>query len=450
MRVTILRKILWLLCAFVSIPHLSHAAVFNPETFTLKNGMQVVLIPNQRVPVVKHMVWYKVGSADEPMGKSGIAHFFEHLMFKGTEKRAPGEFSKIVAKNGGHENAFTSYDYTAYFQIVAKDRLPMVMEMEADRMTHLTLTKEIIEPERQVILEERRMRTDNDPGAQLQEQIDTSLFMNHPYRIPVIGWAHEIENLSLEDLRTFYKQWYAPNNAILVVEGDVTLAELRPLAEKYYGVIPAVPHMKRVRPSEPPAQADRRVIKHDQRVREASLQRIYLAPSYQENGGDEKAPYALQILENILSGGPTGRLYRSLVIDQKLALSAGMSYSANPLNTAQLTFWVSPAKDVKIETAEAALLKEIKELIEKGVSQDEILRAQKSLVNEAVFARDNLGTASQVLGSALAVGLSVDQVESWPDTLKSITQTDVNRALRKVFVNTKTVTGLLLPEGEKS
>jgi len=450
MRVHILRNLLWLLCAVVLIPFSAKASVFNPETFMLKNGMQVVLIPNTRVPVVNHMVWYKVGSADEPMGKSGIAHYFEHLMFKGTDKRKPGEFSKIVAKNGGRENAFTSYDYTGYYQTVAKDRLALMMEMEADRMTNLTLTKEIIEPERQVILEERRSRTDNNPGAQLREQVDTALFMNHPYRIPVIGWAHEIESLSLKDLRTFYKKWYAPNNAILVIEGDVTLQELRPLAEKYYGSIPRGADITRLRPSEPPAHADRRVIKHDQRVRQASLQRTYLAPSYQKTPADKKAPYALQILENIMGGSATSRLYRSLVINQKIALSAGMSYSPNSLDLSQMTFWVSPAQGISIKTVETALLSEIDTLIEKGITQDELFRAQKSLMNEALFARDNLGTAARILGGALSIGLSVDQVENWPDEIKAITQEDVNRALRTVLTKTRTVTALLLPEGEKS
>jgi zinc protease len=428
----------------------AHAAVFSPQTFTLKNGMQVVLISNTRVPVVKHMVWYRVGSADEPAGKSGIAHFFEHLMFKGTDSIAPGEFSKIVAKNGGQDNAFTSYDYTAYFQTVAKDRLSLVMEMEADRMTNLTLTPEVIEPERLVILEERRQRTDNNPGAQLSEQLNTVQYMNHPYRIPVIGWAHEVEALSLDDLTTFYKQWYTPNNAILVVEGDVTMDELRPLAEKYYGVIPRGPELKRVRPSEPPAHADRRVIKRDERVRQPSLQRSYFAPSYKKTFGDDKAPYALQILESIMGGSATSRLYNSLVIDQKLATSAGLSYSPSMYDLSEMTFYVSPRPGVTIETVEAALLKEIDLLIEKGVTQDEVRRAQKSLVNEAVFARDNLGTAAQVIGSSLAIGLSTDQIENWPKAITDVTVEDINRALRKVLADTKTVTGVLLGKGDQS
>jgi zinc protease len=426
------------------------AGVFNPQSFTLKNGMEVVLIPNNRVPVVHHMVWYRVGSADEPKGKSGIAHYFEHLMFKGTQKLAPGEFSKTVAKNGGRDNAFTSYDYTAYYQTVAKDRLALMMEMEADRMKNLTLTKEVIEPERQVILEERRQRTDNNPGAQLREQIDTVQYMNHPYRIPVIGWAHEIEGLSLEDLTVFYKKWYGPQNAVLVVEGDLTMDELRPLAEKYYGRISGGEVTVRTRPTEPPAHADRRVVKADIRVRQASLQKSYLAPSYGELDEKPITPYALQVLEHILSGGATGRLYRSLVVEQKMAVSAGMYYSPNRLGPSETTFYISPKQGVTIEAAEDALMAEINLLLEKGVTQDEVLRAQKSLVNEAVFARDNLGTAARVIGAALAIGLDIEHIESWPEKIKAVSVDDVNTVIQSVFKEAYSVTGELLPKGEKS
>lgn len=443
-------RILFLILGLALFGGQAQAGVFNPQSFMLKNGMQVVLIPNNRVPVVHHMVWYRVGSADEPAGKSGIAHFFEHLMFKGTKKLAPGEFSKVVAKNGGRDNAFTYYDYTGYYQTVAKDRLPIVMEMEADRMTNLTLTAEVIEPERQVILEERRQRTDNNPSAQLREQISTAQYMNHPYRIPVIGWAHEIEDLSLEDLNQFYKKWYAPNNAVLVVEGDITLEELRPLAEKYYGVIHKGGDYERIRPSEPPAHADRRVIKQDQRVRQDSIQRSYLAPSYGSVEKGDTSPYALQVLENILGGGATSRLYRSLVIDQKIADSAGFYYSPTMLDQSTMTFWASAKNGVSIDKVEAALKREIDLLIEKGVSQDEVLRAQKTLVNEAVFARDNLGTAAQVLGNALAIGMSIDQVESWPEAIKAVSRDDVNKALRAVLKDQYSTTALLLSKKEDS
>ena len=208
------------------------AAVFNPESFVLKNGMQVVVISNRRAPVVSHMVWYKTGAADEPRGKSGIAHFFEHLMFKGTKSVPPGEFSKIIARHGGRDNAFTTQDYTAYFQIVARDKLDLVMRLEADRMRNLVLTDAEVLPERDVVLEERRSRTDNNPGSQLWEASRAALFLNHPYKIPVIGWKHEIERLTTKDALDFYRRYYVPNNAILIVAGDVNAKELKPLAEK--------------------------------------------------------------------------------------------------------------------------------------------------------------------------------------------------------------------------
>ena len=197
------------------------ANIFNPETFTLKNGMQVVVISNHRAPVVRHMVWYKVGGADEAPGESGIAHLLEHLMFKGTKNMEPGAFSASVARNGGQENAFTSHDYTAYFQTIASDRLDMVMRMEADRMTNLRITAEQVVPERDVVLEERRSRVDNNPSSQLREQIRAALFLNYPYRRPVIGWEHEIRALDVDRILAFYKRYYAPNNAVLIVEGDV-------------------------------------------------------------------------------------------------------------------------------------------------------------------------------------------------------------------------------------
>ncbi len=215
----------------------AEAGVFDPETFTLDNGLKVVVVTNRRAPIVTHMIWYRVGAADEAPGESGLAHFLEHLMFKGTKNTEPGEFTRIVAENGGVQNAFTSYDYTAYFQTVARDRLEIMMRYEADRMTNLQLTDEIVDPERQVVLEERRSRVGNNPSSQLWEQANATLFLNHPYRVPVIGWEHEIKQLSTEGALAFYRKWYAPNNAVLVVAGDVTAEDVRPLAEKYYGPI---------------------------------------------------------------------------------------------------------------------------------------------------------------------------------------------------------------------
>ena len=271
------------------------ANIFNPETFTLKNGMQVVVISNHRAPVVRHMVWYKVGGADEAPGESGIAHLLEHLMFKGTKNMEPGAFSASVARNGGQENAFTSHDYTAYFQTIASDRLDMVMRMEADRMTNLRITAEQVVPERDVVLEERRSRVDNNPSSQLREQIRAVLFLNYPYRRPVIGWEHEIRALNVDRILAFYKRYYAPNNAVLIVEGDVDVADIKPMAEKYYGAIPRGPDITRERTTESPARADRRLTMEHERVTQPSWSRRYIAPSYHPRAERTRARFAGRI-----------------------------------------------------------------------------------------------------------------------------------------------------------
>lgn len=419
------------------------AAVFNPETFTLANGMQVVVVPNHRIPVVVHMVWYKVGAADEPDGRSGIAHFLEHLMFKGTPAYPDGAFSQIVARNGGRENAFTTSDYTAYYQTVAKDRLELVMRMEADRMTHLILNKEQIEPERQVVLEERRMRTDSNPGALLDEYVDASLFLNYPYRRPVIGWAQEVRSLKVDDILAFYRNWYEPNNAILVVAGDITAAELKPLAEKYYGAIPRGPDIQRLRPPEPPQRAPRRVVFKDERVREPAWSRVYMAPSH--FFGDTKQVYALQVLADVLGGGASSLFYRNLVIDGKKAISAGVSYNAQAVGPARFGLYANPRPEVTMaetETAVDALLADVKK---NGIDAADVERAKDRIIAGAVYARDSLRAGAQVLGAALAIGLTVKDVEDWPDRIRAVTPAEVDAALHSVLDLGQSVTSELLP-----
>lgn len=422
----------------------SGAAVFEPESFTLENGMQVVVVTNHRVPVVTHMVWYKVGAMDEPPGKSGLAHYLEHLMFKGTKTLKPGEFSAIVSRNGGRENAFTTQDYTGYYQSVAVDRLPLMMKIEADRMTHLVLDDDIIEPERAVVIEERRSRTDNDPSALLSEQINSVLFQNHPYRIPIIGWQHEIEGLSREDLLSFYRAWYAPNNAVLVISGDVTLEQVRPLAEKYYGVIPVRHLPKRVEWFEPPLNADRTVVLKHQLVRQPAWSRRFVAPS--EVYGATKYADALQVLGEILSGGATSRLYRKLVVEQKIAVSAGAWYSGQSRGPGVFGFYISPAPGGDIDKLGAAMDAEIDLLIKKGVTNEEVAKAVQRLQDSAIYARDSYRTPARILGAALAIGRTVDDVESWPERIGAVTADDVNRAIAAVLKDKYSVTALLLPK----
>ena len=421
----------------------AHAGVFNPETFFLKNGMQVVVIPNHRVPVVTHMVWYRVGSADEAANESGIAHFLEHLMFKGTTNRKSGEFSEVVARNGGQENAFTSFDYTAYYQTISVDRLELLMEMEADRMTNLVITPKEVEPERQVVLEERRSRVENNPSSILSEHLNAALFLSHPYRNPVIGWKHDIEGLNIDSILAFYKRWYAPNNAILVVAGDITAAQLKPLAEKYYSKIPRQPETQRTRAKEPPQQAERRVTLRDNRVRQPTWQRTYLAPGLQL--GNKAHTYPLEVLSNIIGSGTSSRLYRSLVIKQKLAISAGVYYSGDSRGPSRFIVLASPMPGVSIEKLETAVEAEIALLMKSGVTMDELNRAKSRMESEAIYARDSLSGGARVIGSALAAGLSIDDVETWPEQIAIVSVAQIQVAIKTVFKTKQSVTGILLP-----
>lgn len=420
------------------------AAVFNPETFTLDNGLQVVVIPNHRVPVVMHMVVYKVGAADEPLGKSGIAHFLEHLMFRGTDDLSPGEFSKLVARNGGRDNAFTTPDYTGYHQQVARDRLELVMQLEADRMVDLSLTDAIVEPERDVILEERRSRIDNSPPARLREQVMATLYRHYPYRIPTIGWEHEMRTLDRGDAIAFYRQWYAPNNAILIVAGDITGAEVRPLAEAHYGKIPARPVPPRARVDEPPQVAPRRVVLESEGVGRPSWRRYYDAPSYIHGATDHAE--ALQLLSEVLGGGSTSRLYEALVIRDRVADSAGSWYDASSIGPTVFGVYASPRQGVEIETVEKAVETELRRLLEDGIAEDELERAKQRLVDGAAIARDSMTGPAYVFANALAIGRTVEHVETWPDAVRAVSKDAVEAAARHVLDEKGSVTGILLPK----
>jgi zinc protease len=427
----------------------SRAAVFNPQTFTLSNGLQVVVVENHRLPVVRQLLFYRVGASDDPPGKSGLAHYLEHLLFKGTKTVAPGEFSKIVARNGGRDNAFTSNDTTAYYQTVSKDRLELIMRLEADRLANLKIAPEEAVPELQVVIEERRSRVDNRPAAQFDEHMEAALYMNHPYRVPVIGWQHELKALTVQDALDFFKNHYGPNNAILIIAGDVTVDEVRPLAEKYYGGIPPNPAIKpRVRLQEPPQRAARRVVMHSPRVREASFSREYLAPSH--TSVETKHGYALEILSDILGGGTTSRLYRKLVIEKKLALGVSAYYDGDVFGPAAFGFGLRPRSNIDVGEVEAGLDSEIKRLIADGVSDEELATAKKRLMAGAVFARDSLRRGAVAIGTAITAGMSIADVENWPDRIKAVTREQVLAAARHTLRPERSVTGLLLPEESKA
>ncbi len=420
------------------------AEVFNPQTFTLENGLQVVVVENHRAPVVTHMVWYKVGAADEPPGKSGIAHFLEHLMFKGTSNTPEGVFSQEVARVGGNENAFTTQDYTAYFQTVSVDNLELVMRLEADRMANLQLDDAKVLPERDVILEERRQRIDNDPGSQLAEQARAALFLNHPYRLPTIGWAHEMRGLTTEDAIAFYDQWYAPNNAVLVIVGDVTLDQVRPLAEKYYGLIAKRDVPARVRLQEPPHIAPVQVRMESPQVQQPSWSRTYIAPSY--HSGVTEHAYALELLAEILGGGPTSRLYRHLVVDQGIAVGAGAWYSPDAVDLGTFGIGASPQTGGDVPALQAAIDAEIAEVLKDGVTEAELATAKTLLAADAVKARDSLSNPARTIGATLATGGTLEDVEDWPERIDAVTVEQVNAAARYVLRPESSVTSILLPK----
>lgn len=418
------------------------------ESFTLDNGLQVVVIPDRRAPVVTHMVWYKVGSADEPWGESGIAHFLEHLMFKGTKTHPEGEFSKAVADVGGEENAFTSNDYTAYFQRVAKEQLPLVMRFEADRMANLVLTDEQVLPERQVVLEERSSRTDSEPSAQLGEALDAALWTNHPYGVPVIGWRSEIEKLNREQAIAFYDRYYTPNNAVLVVAGDVDTAEVRRLAEETYGKLArrAEPP-PRLRPQVQELPAQRVVTLSDDRVAQPSTRLVWVAPSY--NTGEPGEAEALEVLADVLGGGSTSRLYRQLVRDDGPAVSAGAYYRGSNLDDGEVTLYAVPRDGETVEALEARLLKVLADVAENGVTDEELARAKRTIIADAVYAQDSQSTLARIFGVALTTGGTVEDAKTWPSRIEAV-QADAVKAAAARFDPNRAVIGRLLPKAAPS
>jgi zinc protease len=411
--------------------------------FSLANGLEVVVVPDHRAPVVTHMVWYKVGAADEPPGKSGIAHFLEHLMFKGTAKNPAGRFSQEVASIGGQENAFTANDYTGYYQRVSREHLKTLMEFEADRMTGLVLSDEAVSPELKVVIEEQNQRVANNPRAQLGEQVEAALYLNHPYGKPVIGWRHEIEQLTREDAIAFYKRFYTPNNAVLVVAGDVTADEVKALAETTYGKIePTTKIEPRHRPQEPPQVAPRHVTLADARVQQPSFQRKYLAPSAATARPGESE--AIEVLAFILGNGNTSRLYRQLVSGSEVAVGAGGWYNSTALDATTFSVYGSPKPNVTLPQLEQAFDTVIDELIANGVTAEEVERAKSRLIADTIYAQDSQQTMARWYGAALTTGLAVDQVTTWPDRVRAVTAEAVNAAAKTWLDKRRSATGFLI------
>jgi zinc protease len=417
-----------------------------PATFTLPNGLQVLVIQDHRTPVVTQMAWYKVGSADETPGKSGLAHFLEHLMFKGTSKHPVGEFSQTVLKVGGNENAFTSVDYTGYFQRVPREQLGKMMEFEADRMTGLILKDENVLPERDVVLEEYNMRVANNPEARLNEQMMAALYLNHPYGRPVIGWHQEIEKLGREDALAFYRRFYAPNNAILVIAGDVDVNEIRPLAEATFGKVAAQPAIpaQRIRPQEPEPVAPRTVTLADPHVEQPTVKRDYLVPSAATAAAGESP--ALDVLAQLMGNGSNSYLYRALVVDKPLAVNANATYQGTSLDGTQFSISAAPRQGVDFATVEQVIDGVIADLAKNPARAEDLERVKTQLIAEAIYAQDNQATLARWYGGGLTTGLSIEDIRSWPDRIRAVTAEQVRAAAAKWLDKKRSVTGYLIKD----
>jgi zinc protease len=391
------------------------------------------------------MVWYRVGAADETPGKSGLAHFLEHLMFKGTEKNPQGLFSQVVATIGGQENAFTSSDYTGYFQRSTREQLKTLMEFESDRMTGLVLTDDVVKPERDVVLEEYNMRVANNPSARLDEQMEAALYLNHPYGRPVIGWHHEIEQLNRDEALAFYRRFYTPNNAILIVAGDVTADEVKTMAEETYGKVKQVTAIApRVRPREPEQDAPRTVTLADPRVNQPSVQRYYLAPSYTTAKPGEAE--ALDVLAHILGRGSNSRLYNALVLDKGIAVNASAGYQGSALDYSRLNVSGSPKPGTTLTQIEEAIDAVIAEISDKGVTAEELDRSKNRLIADAVYAQDSQSTLARWYGAALTTGGTVEQVQSWSERIRAVDAAAVQAAAKQWLDKRRSVTGYLIKD----
>lgn len=406
-----------------------------PQSATLANGMEVVVLPDHRAPVVTHMVWYKVGAADEAPGKSGIAHLFEHVMFKQTKNIGPEEFTSIVQRSGGQLNAFTSWDYTAYYERVEKSQLGKMMELEAERMVNLIINDDPKGPfisERDVVKEERRQRIDNNPGVILQEQVLSALWKGHPYEITVIGKMEEVAALTPQDGLDFYKQYYSPENAILVVAGDVTLADVLPLAEQHYGAIQPTGTVvgERKWQSVAPLTETQLITHSDPKVRQPVWSRYYLG--YSQRRQPEQA-LALDVGLEILGGGMTSRLYQSLVEKQQLAITANAYGWTTLHDEGPAVLSASPAPGVSLETLEAALVAEVEKVLAEGFTEEEVRRARNKLAADAIYARDSQAGMANLFGGWLAIGGSVEDLISYPDDVRAVTPEAAIAAVRDVF-----------------
>ena len=414
------------------------------QDFTLANGLMVLLAEEHKAPVITVQIWYKVGSRNEVMGRAGLSHMLEHMMFKGTPKYGKGEFSKIIEKNGGNDNAFTSQDYTAYFENLAADKLDLALEMEADRMKGLLLDEKEFQLEREVVKEERRLRVEDVPMAYLVEQMSAQAFMVHPYHWPIIGWFHDLDAMTREDLKAYYETYYVPNNATLVIVGDVTAESALPLIKKYFEGIPKGSPPRPPSVVEPVQQGERRIVVK----REAQLPFIYFG--YKVPNFKSHDVHALAVLENILSTGRSARLYDALVYRKKLALQVGAGYNELAADPELFTFYAMVKPGAKIADVEKAVLAEIERLKKEPPSEKELQKAKNQVAAHYLFEQDSVFRQGMLLGTAETVGAGWQYIADYVNQLSRITREDVHRVARTYLnADTRTV-GILMPLSSKS
>ena len=403
--------------------------------------MEVVVIEDHRAPIVTHMVWYKAGAADEISGKSGVAHLLEHLLFKETKNVKTGEFSKKVESLGGSDNAFTSQDYTGYYQRVSSDYLELVMYYESDRMKNLVISEKDFKTELDVVIEERNQRTDTNPSALFNEQNMASLYLNHPYGIPIVGWRHELDNLTRKDVINFYNRYYAPNNAILIVAGDVEPNKVKLLAEKFYGKIERTSNLTdRVRPTEPPQIAQRRLIFEDERVSQSYLVRTYIAE--ERNNGKQINAAALTLLADLLgSDGIQSILGKELQLNSKKAIYTNAYYDGRSYDDTHFSLIAVPSEGVSLEEIEIELDGAINDLLLNGIDEKHLNRIKFQYKAHQIYALDSAFSQARRFGAALTSGLKVEDVLVWPAELQEIGSAEILKAAKSLFKKEKSVTG---------
>jgi zinc protease len=424
----------------LTVPLLARA---NPFEHTLSNGLRIIVKEDRRAPTAAHMVWYRAGGMDEVSGTTGVAHVLEHMMFKGTPNVGAGEFSRRVAAAGGRDNAFTSKDYTAYFQQVPKAQLAQMMQLEADRMRHLNLDAGEFAQEIKVVMEERRQRTDDSPHARLGEQLQAVAYQTHPYRVPVIGWMNDLENMTVQDARDWYRRWYAPNNACVVVVGDVDHQAVFKLAQMYYGRVPARALPARKTPDEPEQAGIRRFTLRA----EAELPMLIMAykvPVLRDVENDVD-PYALEMLAAVLDGHDAARLTTRLIREQQLAVSAGASYDSLARGPGLFYLSGAPGEGKTRADLEAALRAEIARIAEDGVAPDELARARAQLVAGQVYKLDSMFAQAMEIGQLEAVGIPHRQGRRIIEIFQAVTAEAVQGVARKYFVDERLTVAELDP-----